>query len=412
MNAPARLPWRSIIALNAVSLLAQLGQFGVGFAVVPQWLAQRGFGITQLGSFASVQWAGMLAGILAAPALARGLGARFAVFGGLAASVVAFAALATWRWPLALAPGFLLGFGVGVRWIANETWLFRLIPEERSGRFVGAHETLIAIAGLLGPAVALLDSARGATALWIGALVTAMAGLPLFVASLRAPAVVAPAPLADGEAASSALPRTADIALRLGLLAAAVAGLGDGALYGLMAKFCEGNGLGATSCALLLVCLGLGGAIGQYPVGWAADRCGVLAATTACGVAGAAAAVALALAGGSFALAVPAMLVLGVASNAFLTLACITVAAAPRAQIDRRMRAVSVVFTLGSISGPLLAAQAMVRLGANLLMWQIAFVCVTLCAYALGVRHGLSAPAAQRHRNGASPETRRSATAT
>ncbi|WP_322015709.1 MFS transporter [Paraburkholderia sp. J12] len=410
MNAPARLPWRSIVALNAVSLLAQLGQFGVGFAVVPQWLAQRGLGITQLGSFASVQWAGMLAGILAAPVLARGLGARLAVFGGLAASVAAFAALAAWRWPLVLAPGFLLGFGVGVRWIANETWLFRLVPEEMSGRFVGAHETLIAIAGLLGPAVALLDGARGAAALWIGAFVTALAGLPLFVASLRAPLAVAPLPLRDAESASSALPGAADIALRLGLLAAAVAGLGDGALYGLMAKFCEGNGFGSAQCALLLVCLGLGGALGQYPVGWAADRCGVLAATTACGVAGAAAAVALALAGGRFAFAVPAMLVLGVASNAFLTLACITVAAAPRAQIDRRMRAVSVVFTLGSMSGPLLAAQAMARLGANLLMWQIAFVCVTLCAYALGVRHGLSAPLGSKHRNGAS--ARRGAAAT
>lgn len=397
MNTPTRLPWRSIVSLNAVSLLAQLGQFGVGFAVVPQWLSQRGFSVTQLGGFASAQWLGVLAGILAAPVLARRLGARVAVFGGLAASVAAFGALAAWRWPLLLVPGLLLGFGVGVRWIANETWLFRLVPEDMSGRFVGAHETLIALAGLLGPAVALIDGARGSAALWIGAGVTAVAALPLCAASVRAPMAEVSA---GGDDATQAL-SAADITLRLGLLVAAVAGLGDGALFSLMPKFCEGSGLGASQCALLLVCLGLGGALGQYPTGWATDKCGVLAATTACGLMGAAAALALAFAGGSLVFAVPAMLVLGIANNAFLTLACITVAAAPRAQMDRRMRAVSIVFTLGSIAGPLAAAQAMARLGANGLMWQVVFACVVLCVYALGVRHGSGGQAAAQRREGA-----------
>lgn len=391
------LPWRSIVALNAVSFFAHLGQFGVGFAVVPQWLAQRGLGVTPLGSFAAVQWAGMLAGILVAPSLARRLGARMAVFAGLGSSVAAFTALAAWRWPLLLVPGFLLGLGVGVRWIANETWLFRLVPETMSGRFVGAHETLIAIAGLLGPAVALIDGARGAAALWIGAAVTAAAGVPLFVASQRAPRAEPTAATLraqpDMPGADDAPPGLA-ITLRLGLLVAVAAGLGDGALFGLMAKFCEGNGLGASQCALLLVCLGLGGALGQYPVGWAADRSGVLVTTTGCALAGATAAIVLAVAGGSLAWAVPAMLVLGVASSAFLTVAVITVAAAPRAQMDRRMRAMSVVFTLGSIAGPLLAAQAMARLGANMLMWQVSLVCVILCAYTFGLRHGAPRAAA------------------
>jgi predicted MFS family arabinose efflux permease len=394
-ETPNRLPWRSIVALNVVSLFAQLGQFGVGFAVVPQWLAQRGSSVTQLGTFASVQWAGMLVGILVTPGMARRLGPRAAVFVGLFSSVAAFGALAAWRWPLLLAPAFLLGFGIGVRWIANETWLFRLVPEQMSGRFVGAHETLIALAGLLGPAVALIDGARGSTALWIGAAVSAAAAVPLLAASQRAKQ--APGAIERGAGPTSSR-LTITATFKLGLIVAAVAGLGDGALFGLMAKFCEGNGMGASQCALLLVLLGLGGVVGQYPVGWAADRSGVLAVTTVCGLAGAAAGVVLALAGGSLLWAVPAMFVLGIANNAFLTLACITAAAAPRAHMDRCMRAVSVVFTLGSIAGPLLAAQAMARLGASLLMWQVGFVCITLCAYAFGLRHGAAAqPHASAH---------------
>ena len=49
--------WRAIAALNAVSTFAQLGQFGVGFLVLPIWLAARGMGAIQLGLYGAAGWA-------------------------------------------------------------------------------------------------------------------------------------------------------------------------------------------------------------------------------------------------------------------------------------------------------------------------------------------------------------------
>lgn len=394
MNPHSRVPWRPVLALNAVSLLAQLGQFGVGFTVVPLWLSYRGFGVAALGVFAAMQWAGMLGGILVAPTLARRHGPRQAVTVGLLASVAGFGILTNPAQGIVLVSAGLLGFGVGVRWIANESWLFRLVPAEMGGRFVGAHETLISVAGLAGPAIAVTLGVNGVATLWIGALVTAAAGLPLLVASAApgaagndAPAVAWETPAPKGP---TALPvsSAASAMVMLGLVVAAVAGLGDGALYGLTAKFCEGYSIDPARCAMLLAVFGAGGMLGQYPVGWAADRLGVLAVTTGCAIAGATSSLVLALLGRHIPWAVPAMFVLGVANHAFLTLAVVTIATAPRTQLDRLMRAMSVTFTLGSIAGPLLASAAMARFGPGMLMAQVALICLALCVYAAGLRHG------------------------
>ncbi|WP_179402778.1 MFS transporter [Burkholderia guangdongensis] len=402
--------WRSIVALNAVSLLSQLGQFGIGFAVIPLWLSHRGLGVVRLGDFAALQWTGMLAGIVVAPALARRGGPRVAVGIGLLATLAAFGTIAALDWPALVLPALLSGFGVGVRWIANETWLFRLVPEEASGRIVGAHETLIALAGMLGPAIAIRGATAHAAALWIGAAVTAAAGLPLLAASARLDRLATPTHGNAGDPAEMSSHACASIGL--GWVVAAAAGIGDGAIFGLAVKFGEGNGIDATSCAMLLTVFGLGSTVGQYPVGWAVDRIGVPTVTAGCALAGAAAGLALALAAGSIGVAVPAMFVLGLANHALLTLACITVAAAPRAHLDRLMRAISIVFTLGSIAGPFVASHAMLRFGANALMWLIAFVCATSCAYAFGLRHGFAARARSSRRRTPRDRSGRRATVT
>lgn len=41
--------WRTITALNTVSTLAQIGQFGIIFVMVPVWLALQGLSAVQLG---------------------------------------------------------------------------------------------------------------------------------------------------------------------------------------------------------------------------------------------------------------------------------------------------------------------------------------------------------------------------
>ena len=45
--------WRTITALNIASTLAQIGQFGIIFVIVPVWLALQGLSAAQLGFFAA-----------------------------------------------------------------------------------------------------------------------------------------------------------------------------------------------------------------------------------------------------------------------------------------------------------------------------------------------------------------------
>ena len=74
--------WRTIAALTAVSTFAQLGQFGVGFLVLPIWLAARGVGALALGFFGAAEWAGMLVGLLVTPQLLMQFTSKRVVFFG------------------------------------------------------------------------------------------------------------------------------------------------------------------------------------------------------------------------------------------------------------------------------------------------------------------------------------------
>ena len=61
------------------------------------------------------------------------------------------------------------------------------------------------------------------------------------------------------------------------MIVVAVGGIIDGALYVLLFTLYAGaRGLSGTQATLLLSCLGLGGMALQFPVGWTADRAGLV----------------------------------------------------------------------------------------------------------------------------------------
>ena len=60
MHSETAIDWRTIGALNLVSTLAQVGQFGIAFVMLPVWLAAQGAQAHQLGMFAASLWLGQL----------------------------------------------------------------------------------------------------------------------------------------------------------------------------------------------------------------------------------------------------------------------------------------------------------------------------------------------------------------
>jgi MFS family permease len=374
MQSNSGFDWRTIAALNAVSALAQVGQFGVAFVVLPVWLAEQGLDATQRGLFASSLWLGQLPGLALAPWLCQRLGARRVVVSGLLCTVLALWAIALAAWPLWLAGGTLAGFGLGLRWIGLEPWLYRIAPAEARGRLVGFHETLIALAPIVAPVLASAFGLHGMALFWIGGVFTLSALVPLAMA--RAEPKPAAAPLIGGANIYPAM-QLRERVFRLGVAVALVGGMLEAAVSGLFALYAQGRGITGSRTTDLLALFGLGGLLLQYAVGWLADHRGVGTAALWCAIGTVAVCVALALPM-DYPLVMLAVFVLGGLITAFLTLALISSTMTQSGGMARNVSLISMLYSLSAIVGPLVAGSAIKAHGSDALMWSTAAAAMLL----------------------------------
>ena len=370
----AEFDWRTIAALNAVSTLAQVGQFGVAYVVLPVWLAEQGLDATQLGMFASSLWLGQLPGLAVAPWLCQRLGARRVIVLSLLCTVLALVGIALAAWPFWLAGGTLAGFGLGLRWIGLEPWLYRIAPAEARGRLVGFHETLIALAPIVAPVLASAFGLHGMALFWIGGVFCIGAFLPLALARKEP---------AHAETASSRgihvhlAAQLRERVFQFGVAIALVGGMMEAALSGLFALFAHGHGITGSQTTDLLALFGLGGLLLQYPVGWLADHRGVGVAALWCALGTVLVCIALALPM-SYLLVMIAVFLLGGLITAFLTLALIASTMTKSGTMASNVSLISMLYTLSAVAGPLIAGTAMNATDTNALMWSIAIAALFL----------------------------------
>lgn len=381
--------WRSLAALNAVSALAQIGQYGLGTTLLPLALQARGASAWQIGLASSALWLGMLAGLQGAGPLVQRLGYRLTVVLGLVLSALAFMVTPWLPWTAWLLPAAVIGFGLGLRWIANETWLYRLAPASAQGRVVGLHETLIGLAAIAGPMIVAALGALRSDAFLVAAAMCGLALPPLWAATPLPPE---PPPTPDAAAPPVLRPSlsTRLQAISLGAWLAGLGGWVEGALLALLPVYTRDLGLSATDTAWLFTLLGLGATLCQLPIGWLADHAGV--ATTArllTGLLGASTLLELVLRQpSSLSLMV---FTLGAATAGLLTLGMVHAAqGGDAAVITARVRQVSMTYTLLSAAGPLAAGAVLDALGNStwLMGLQLA-ACLVLA--------GLLRPGRSRH---------------
>jgi MFS family permease len=348
-----------------VSTLAQVGQFGIAYVVLPVWLSAQGLDATQLGMFASSLWLGQLPGLGLAPWLCQRIGAHWVIVAGLLCTVTALGGIALGGWPFWLVGGTLAGFGLGLRWIGLEPWLYRIAPAQARGRLVGFHETLIALAPIMAPVLAGYFGLQGRAVFWIGSLFTLGAMVPLAFA--RGPGVERTSPPTHNTPGNR-LPPLRERLFRQGVVIALVGGMMEAAVSGLFAVFTQGRGMSIDMTADLLAMFGLGGLLMQYGVGWLADHRGVGTAGLCCAAGTALVSVALVLPL-SHVLVMLAVFLLGGFITAFLTLALIASTTTPSGTMASNVSMISMLYTLSAVAGPLIAGATIKTSDGDALMW-------------------------------------------
>ncbi len=359
----------SMVALNAVSTIAQIGQFAMGSMLLPIALEIKKASPTFIGFTSAIFWLGMLAGLLIAGQIARAFGYRNTVIIGLMMSIVSFILLPVIDWHWWALPAAAIGFGTGLRWIANETWLYRLAPANARGRIVGVHETLIGLASIIGPLIIVVLGAVKPHAYWVAAGMIALSILPLFVAAgISATNIDAASEPANknGAAFNFAL-----LFISFGGLIAGLGGWIEGSLFALLPVYNADIGLTSRETAWLLTILGVGLMVFQFPIGWLADHKGVRWTTKLCGFVAFATTLFTIIFGTQLYPLALAMLLFGGFSGGLLTLGIIWATQhSAGAELTNNIRQVSVTYTLLSAAGPLTTGFIISHSSSASLFWQ------------------------------------------
>jgi len=293
-------------------------------------------------------------------------------------TVLALSLLATGVHALWLAAGLLAGFGQGLRWIGLEPWLYNIAPGHARGRLVGFHESLIALAPIVAPALCGWLGIEGATPLLLGMGFVMVSALPMLWATEEPRSVPDPTLPVARTQPFWRLPK--ETILLIGVAVALFGGMSESAFAGLFSIYGRAHQLDVTQIASLLISFGAGGLLLQYAAGWLADHRGIGFACLTCSMCAAGVAVLLTFPLGMVWLHI-AVFALGGFVTAYLTLALIASAKASSGNMARNMSVVSMVYTATAIVGPLLAGGAIKVLGGNGLMWTLAAFALVLTAW-------------------------------
>ena len=255
--------------MTATSLI-----YGLSVPLLSLILADRGFDGTLIGSQTAVQSAAIL---LVSPALPRHMsrtGPAVLMLGAIAVSIVAFLLLAAFTSTSAwFALRFVMGAAAGVLWVCGEAWINQVADDATRGRVVAIYSMAVAAGFALGPVVLSATGIQGLTPFAVSAAVMLLSALPLLT-------VLRDAPRLSGER-SGRLPhyfRRAPVPMLLcGLYAAT-----DGILISFLPHYGQDVGLSEARALYLITLLGIGGIVGQIPIGWLADRIDRMLLATLC----------------------------------------------------------------------------------------------------------------------------------
>jgi len=158
---------------------------------------------------------------------------------------------------------FIIGAAASCLWVCGEAWVNEVASDETRGRVIAIYGMAVAGGFSLGPLLLSVTGSQGFTPFLSASAIMLLAALPLL-------SVIRIAPQMHGERAGGLLHymRLAPVPMLLCALYSLSEGIGLTflPLYGLA------SGLSEPRSLYLITLLGIGGIVGQLPVGWLADH--------------------------------------------------------------------------------------------------------------------------------------------
>jgi MFS family permease len=368
------------LVASLVALLVALGLMLLGLglltSLVPLRLNDAGYSTQLVSLVATAYFIGAACGAWYCPRVIRRVG-HIRAYAGLGAILAAATlALALFATPAAwLALRLVSGFSLIGAVMAIESWLSAAAPADWRGRLLAIYMATYYGAFAGGQMLLNLYPIEGLELFVLAAMLIGLAVVPVALTRRTAPALhdVARESLAHLFAVSP-----------LAVIGSFLTGIVIGAFYGLGAIYGRRIGLDTEAVALMMAVTIAGGLVLQWPMGWLSDL--LDRRSVVIGLAVAAAAVSLAIAGlgaGNLVLLLALLAVLGGAIFAFYPL----LLANANDYLPEGQDAVSVssgltlVYAVGMIAGPQIAAPAMTAIGDHGLFLFIAAVCALFAGY-------------------------------
>ena len=264
---------QNLIAVTA-SMAATALIYGLSVPLLSLILADRGAGGTLIGSQTAVQSGAILLISPFVPRYMSKMGPAVLMLGGILVSLVAFLLLAVFPSILAwYVLRFIMGAAAAVLWVCGETWINQITEDSMRGRIVALYGMAISAGFALGPAVLSVTGTRGLTPFIVSGAIMLLSTLPVLTVLNKSPRL-------DGERMGPLHRyfRLAPVAMLLCALFAAA----DGMLISFLPLYGKDVGLSEAGALYLITFYGIGGIVGQIPIGWLADHMDRMLLATIC----------------------------------------------------------------------------------------------------------------------------------
>ena len=270
------------LAVTLAALIGCLSIYGITFSLYTPLLSlileTRGVSSTLIGALAMIASAGIIIGSFAVPRFMRHLEGRSLLLGGVVFEIVLiFALMSTQSIVAWFVIRFLGGLVGSVLFVVTETWMIEITPREHHGRVMGFYNTTLALSFALGPLILSVTGTQGTLPFLVGIGLMGLAGLPVLWAGRYAPA--------SSDKPGFGVVSFAFVAPLLALACFVVAFM-ELATTSLIPIYGLRVGMTESSATLMLFFGAAGGALLQFPIGWAADHFDPRKVLVACALAG------------------------------------------------------------------------------------------------------------------------------